>query len=167
MKEDTSEWILMGRIVGLFGVRGWVKVFSYTDPRHAILDYPVWRMGPNRQAATVLDGKRQGKGIIALLDETESRDDAARWVGQDIAIARDELPEPDEGQYYWSDLVDLTVRRANGESIGRVASLLETGAHDVLVVKGDIERLIPFKMNDTILAVDLDGGEITVDWDWD
>lgn len=167
MKDDTSEWILMGRIVGLFGVKGWVKVFSYTDPRDAILDYPVWQLGPSRSPVKVLDGKSQGKGIIALLEETENRDDAVRWIGLDIAIARDDLPEPEEGHYYWSDLEGLTVKKTNGEAIGIVASLLATGANDVLVVRGEIERLIPFVMHDTVVAVDLDNGEITVDWDWD
>ena len=159
----------MGRIVGLFGVKGWVKVFSFTDPRDAILEYQTWLVGSgnNWTPVKVSDGKRQGKGVIALLDETVDRDDAARWMGQDIAVLREQMPALDDNRFYWSDLEGLTVMQKDGETLGVVDYVLETGANDVLVVKGDIERLIPFVMNDTIVDVDLANGVIKVDWDWD
>ena len=161
--------MLLGRIVGLFGVRGWIKVFSYTEPREAILDYDRWFMQQDGawQTAKVVDGKRHGKSVIAQLDGIDDRDAAAELVGRDIAIERDEMPSPEDGSYYWSDLEGLQVVHRDGTELGRVAYLLETGANDVLVLEGEKERLIPFVAGKVILDVDIAAGVITVDWEWD
>ena len=165
----TPEPVVLGRISGLHGVRGWVKVYSYTEPREAVLKYKRWLLsGTNDwQPATVAEGRRHGKTVIARLDGCNDRDQAAALVGVEIAVSRDELPAAGEGQYYWSDLEGLSVVQQDGTEIGTVAYLIETGANDVMVVKGEQERLIPFVMKEVVLGVDLARGVITVDWEWD
>ena len=165
----TTQPVVLGRISGLFGVRGWVKVYSYTDPREAVLNFDRWLLsGKNGwQEATVAEGQRHGKTIIARLDGYVDRDQAAELVGTDIGVPRDELPETDDNQYYWSDLEGLRVVHRDGTDLGKVDHLLETGANDVMVVRGEQERLIPFVMERVVLGVDLAKGEIEVDWEWD
>ena len=159
----------MGRITGLFGVRGWVKVFSYTEPREAVLDYNRWLLGRRDgwQEATVAEGQRHGKTVIARIDGYVDREQAAQLVGLDIGVPRGAMPEAESGRFYWSDLEGLRVLHRDGTELGKVAYLLETGANDVMVVKGDGERLIPFVMDKVVLDVDLEKGEIEVDWEWD
>ena len=159
----------MGRITGLFGVRGWVKVYSYTQPREAVLNYDRWLLGRKDgwQEATVAEGQRHGKTIIARLDGYVDRDQAAGLVGADIGVPREAMPETESDQYYWSDLEGLRVLHRDGTELGRVAYMLETGANDVMVVQGEQERLIPFVLDKVVLGVDLDKGEIEVDWEWD
>ncbi|HNP34950.1 MAG TPA: ribosome maturation factor RimM [Woeseiaceae bacterium] len=163
------EPVVMGRVAALFGVRGWVKVFSFTDPREAILNYGPWwlmRAGEWRQYA-LAEGQRHGKGVIARLLGVDDRDQAAELLGSDIAVAAAVLPEPEEGTYYWRDLEGLEVVHLDGRSLGRVAYVMETGAHDVLVTAGDQEHLIPFVPGEVILGVDRAAGVISVDWEWD
>ena len=165
----TTQPVVLGRISGLFGVRGWVKVYSYTEPREAVLDYKRWLLSRKDgwQEATVAEGQRHGKTIIARIDGYVDRDQAAALIGTDIAVPRDELPETEKGEFYWSDLEGLTVVHRDGTELGKVAHLLETGANDVMVVRGEKERLVPFVMNKVVLGVDLDEGVIEVDWEWD
>ena len=161
--------MLLGRIVGLFGVKGWIKVFSYTEPREAILDYDRWfiKQGDAWQTTKLVEGKRHGKSVVARLAGIDDRDTAAELVGRDIAIERDDMPGPEGGSFYWSDLEGLQVVHRDGTGLGRVAYLLETGANDVLVLDGEKERLIPFVLEQVILDVDVAAGVITVDWEWD
>jgi 16S rRNA processing protein RimM len=165
----TTQPVVLGRITGLFGVKGWVKVYSYTDPREAVLNYRRWLLseGDGWRAATVAEGQRHGKTIIARIDGCVDRDQAAELIGTEIAVPREELPETQKGQFYWSDLEGLRVVRRDGTELGRVAYLLETGANDVMVVQGDKERLIPFATGEVVLDVDLADGRIDVDWEWD
>ena len=165
----TTQPVVLGRISGLFGVRGWVKVYSYTEPREAVLNYCRWLLpdGDGWQEATVAEGRRHGKSIVARLAGVADRDQAAELVGREIAVRRDALPETDNGEYYWSDLEGLTVEHRDGTELGRVAYLLETGANAVMVVQGETERLIPFVMDKVILGVDLANGRIEVDWEWE
>jgi 16S rRNA processing protein RimM len=165
----TTQPLILGRISGLFGVRGWVKVYSYTEPREAVLEYDRWLLsGKNGwQEATVAEGQRHGKTVIVRIEGCDDRDQAAELVGTEIGVPRDALPETDNDQYYWSDLEGLRVVHRDGTELGKVDHLLETGANDVMVVKGETERLIPFVMNKVVLGVDLALGEIRVDWEWD
>ena len=165
----ATQPVVLGRVSGLFGVRGWVKVYSYTEPREAVLDYDRWLLNRKDgwQEATVAEGQRHGKTIIARIDGYVDRDQAADLVGIEIGVPRDELPEAEQGQFYWSDLEGLRVVHRDGTELGKVDHLLETGANDVMVVKGEQERLIPFVMERVVLGVDLDKGEIEVDWEWD
>ena len=165
----TTQPIVLGRISGLFGVKGWVKVYSYTDPREAVLNYDRWLLSAKDgwQEATVAEGQRHGKTVIVHIDGYDDRDQAARLIGTEIGIPREELPEADGDQFYWSDLEGLRVIHHDGTELGKVDHLLETGAHDVMVVKGEQERLIPFVMEEVIINVDFDEGRIEVDWEWD
>lgn len=167
----------MGRISGLYGVRGWVRVFSYTEPREALLDYRdcLLRRGDRWTPASLAEGRGQGKGLVARFDGIEDRDAAAAVVGAEIAVSRASLPEPDEGRYYWADLEGMRVRHTDGRILGRVSYMLATGAHDVMAVEpadqgsgnGAREILIPFVPGSSVLAVDTKEGVIDVDWEWD
>ncbi len=163
------EPVVLGRISGFFGVRGWVKVYSYTEPREAVLNYKSWLLASNGdwRTAEVAEGKRHGKTIIARIEGIDDRDQAAKLIGCDIGVPRSEMPETDEGQYYWSDLEGLQVKTKNGTELGKVEYLLETGANDVMVINGEQEYLVPFVIDDVVLDVDLAAGVITVDWEWD
>ncbi len=165
----TTQPVVLGRISGLFGVRGWVKVYSYTDPREAVLNYDRWLLSVKDgwQEATFAEGQRHGKTVIVHIDGYDDRDQAARLIGTEIGIPREELPEAGGDQFYWSDLEGLRVMHHDGTELGKVDHMLETGAHDVMVVKGEQERLIPFVMNKVIINVDFDEGRIDVDWEWD
>jgi 16S rRNA processing protein RimM len=164
--EDGSEWVIMGRISGLFGVQGWVKVYSHTSPRTNILNYSSWYLshGDGWRELQLKAGKAHGKGIIAQLQGYSDRDLASELVGADIAVRREQLPAVEDGSYYWKDLEGLLVRTTEGADLGRVDHLFETGANDVMVIKGERERLLPF-IDQVISEVDLDGGVITVEWD--
>jgi 16S rRNA processing protein RimM len=161
--------VLLGRVSGVFGVKGWVKVFSDTDPRDGILQYSPWYLSTadGWEARRLLDGQTQGKGIVAKLEGCNDRDQALALIGSDIAITREQLPEPEAGEYYWSDLEGLRVITVGGLELGKVSHLFATGANDVLVVKGERERLLPFVWDQVIQSVDLEAGEMRVDWDPD
>ena len=165
----TTQPVILGRISGLFGVRGWVKVYSYTEPREAVLNYDRWLLSGNNgwQEATVAEGQRHGKTVIVRINGYDDRDQAAGLIGTEIGVPRDELPETDSDHYFWSDLEGLCVVHRDGTELGKVDHLLETGANDVMVVKGETERLVPFVMDKVVLGVDLAKGEIRVDWEWD
>ena len=169
MTEALTQPVILGRIVGLFGVRGWIKVYSYTEPREAVLDYRDWLLGRDGdwQRVELAEGKRHGKAVIARLEGIDDRDAAAELIGSDIGVDRDALPEPEEGHYYWADLEGLSVRLEDGSELGAVERMLATGANDVMVVQGEQERLIPFVMDEVVLGVDLAAGRIDVDWEWD
>lgn len=164
---DNGNRIVLGRVTGLFGVRGWVKVFSSTQPREGIAKYSPWqlRLGDEWRSFVVESGQSQGKGVIAKLEGVDDRDAAAALMGADIAIWREQLPPPREGEIYWADLEGLEVETVEGEVLGRVSHLLETGANDVLVVRGERERLIPFVREQVVREIDLQGGRLVVDWD--
>ena len=108
--------------------------------------------------------RSQGKSLVAQLAGVDDRDAAAALIGRGILVARGSLPRTEPGQYYWTDLIGLTVRTGSGESLGTVTELLETGAHDVLVLDGGPNRLIPFAPGTVVKGVDLERREITVDW---
>ena len=144
-------------------------MYSYTEPREAVLNYDRWLLirKDGWQEATVAEGQRHGKTVIVRIEGYEDRDQAARLVGTDIGVLRDALPDAGSDRFYWSDLEGLRVVHRDGTELGKVEYLLETGANDVMVVKGETERLIPFVMDKVVLGVDLPNGEIRVDWEWD
>jgi len=146
-----------------------VKVFSFTEPREAVLHYKGLLVGRDGlwQPAEVAEGQRHGKTVILRLKGFDDRDRAAGLIGAEIGAQRTELPEPGEGHYYWSDLIGLKVVHRDGTELGTVKEMLETGAHDVMVVEGEQERLIPFVMNEVVIDVDLKEKQVDVDWEWD
>lgn len=165
MASDPDR-IVIGRISGVFGTRGWVKIHSYTRPRDNILAYRRWDIATSSgwQTRVVTDIRRQGNGIIASLEDVTDRDAAVATVNRDIAVARDVLPPNEPGEYYWYDLVGLSVCNREGVDLGCVVQLLDTGANDVLVVAGERKRLIPYVPGVYVDEVNLDGGRISVDW---
>ncbi len=165
----SEQHINVGKVSGVFGVKGWVKVFSFTDPRENILTYSPWllKKGDQTKTVDVVDGQLQGKTIVAQLADIDDRDQAAILMGWEIYITQDQLPRPAKDEYYWSELIGLQVETIDGVHLGAVDSLLETGANDVIIVQGERERVIPFLQGRTIIKVDLDVGKIIVDWDPD
>jgi 16S rRNA processing protein RimM len=163
--QTGERQVTVGRITGIFGVKGWVRVFSYTDPPKNILQYAPWLIGePVAVPYRVTDGSMHGRGVIAHLQGVDDRDLARRLIGSSIRIPRAQFRDPGRGEYYWFDLVGLEVIDENGSSLGRVEDLLETGANDVMVIAGDRRRLVPFILQTVVKSVDLDKGIITVSW---
>ncbi len=160
----------MGRVAAPYAIKGWIKLQTFTEDLDGLLDYPVWRLGKNGnwREYRLLDGKVHGQFLLASLDGVDDRDASEALQGMEVAVLREEMPEADEGEYYWDELVGLEVLNIQGESLGRVVGLLETGAHDVLQVQGERLRLIPF-VEAYIDCVDVAAGKIVVDWglDWD
>ncbi|MCU7847164.1 MAG: ribosome maturation factor RimM [Candidatus Thiodiazotropha sp. (ex Lucinoma kastoroae)] len=162
-----DELIIMGRVSGLFGIRGWLKIYSHTSPREGIVDYQTWylKQGGNWKQYKLTAGHSQGKGVVAQLDGISDRDQAAELVDCEIAIQRTQLPELEPDEYYWTDLQGLRVVNIEGVELGVISHLFETGANDVMVVKGERERLIPYTTGEAVQRVDLDAGILLVDWD--
>lgn len=133
----------------------------------AIFEYQPWLLGEDRKPVEIVDGRKQGKGLAALLPGFDDREQAMTLVGQQIFVGRDQLPPAEEGNYYWSDLEGLEVHTMDGKVLGRVDRMMETGANDVMVIRGDRERLVPFIQGQYVKRVDLDAGLIEVDWDPD
>ena len=156
-------------MTGLYGVKGWIKVHSYTDPRENIVNFRRWtlRQGDDRAPVAVVNGRLQGQTVVAKLLEIDDRDEARALIGAEITVERDDLPPCEPGEYYWADLEGLGVRSASGDALGHVDYLFSTGAHDILVVAGDRQRLIPFVMQRVVREIDMQRGLIVVDWDPD
>ncbi|MEW5056560.1 MAG: ribosome maturation factor RimM [Cycloclasticus sp.] len=169
LATEDSSWLKLGKISGVFGVKGWLKIYANTDKKEDILSYQPWYVERNkvRQPVKLKAGKPHGKTVIALFEGIDDRNEAETWVGCDIYMASDQLPKLRNNEYYWSDLIGLKVVSINGDDFGTIDHMLETGANDVIVAKGDRERLIPFVFEQVVKSVDLDGGTMLVDWDAD
>lgn len=168
MNQDNAsraKKIVLGHIAGVHGVKGWLKIHSYTDPRDAIFDYQPWLLEDSGVAITVLEGKASGKFLLARLKDVVTRDEAEALAGLKITVGREMLPSLDGSEFYWADLVGLEVLNQDGAVLGHIKEMLATGANDVMVVSGDRERLIPFVMDIYVTSVDLVQGWVKVDWD--
>lgn len=163
---SNGKRVELGHVSGVHGVKGWVKVYSYTEPRDNIVRFETWQLEHQGRSwsVTVEGGETRGKNVIAKLAGVDDRDAARELIGAGITVARHALPPCAPGEYYWADLEGLAVRTTGGEWLGVVDHLLETGAHDVLVLEGDGSRLIPFVRDRVVRDVDLDAGVIVVDW---
>lgn len=166
----SDEKILVGQINGIYGVKGWVKVFSHTDPRGNILSYSPWFLKIDGQWQTfeLENGQLQqgGKAVVAQLKGINDRDVARSYMGVEIAINADQLVETDE--FYWRDLIGCEVINQDNLVLGKVSELVETGAHDVLRV-GEIDSedsiLIPYVFEEFIVDIDIDNKRIEVYWE--
>ena len=171
INHPASSMVTMGHIIGPFGVLGWVKIFPYTETIDGLLNYPTWwleKKDKQWQETAITNGFINGDKLAVKLEQCANRNEAMQLKGMQIAIPRDYLPNlPDNGEdgYYWSDLIGATVTNLQGEELGIVTGLLETGANDVLRVQKSYEKekLIPF-VNPVIMKVDLKLRQITVDW---
>lgn len=167
------ERTVLGKITSVYGIKGWVKVVSYTDPMENILSFSQWVATRDGQelALKLENGKRHGKGLIAKLGGYDDREQAASLAGYRIEVDKSLLPALDDGEYYWHQLEGLEVLCADGRLLGKVSHLMETGSNDVLVVrpcKGSLdgrERLIPYVPDEYVKAVSLKDGTMSVDWD--
>lgn len=174
-QADSQELTVLGKITTAFGIKGWVKVYSYTDPVANILDYPTWLINKNGQwqAFKVNKSQLHTKGLAVSLEGINDRDAALALAQADIAVATSELPELEENEHYWFQLIGLNVKNTQGEWLGQVAELLDSGGgNQVIVVKGcegsldNQERLIPY-VGAIVLEVDLESTSILVDWQAD
>ena len=170
--ETTEAYIPVGKIAGVFGVKGWMKVFSFTQPRKNILSYsPLYLLTKGQWVeAKVSKGRVQGKGIVISLENVTEPEQVFPLIGTELAIKKHQLKPTEQDEFYWSDLTGLDVINLEDKSLGKVDSLVETGAHDVLVVKdktNKTQRLIPFVMGEIVDEVDLKTGFIRVDWELD
>jgi 16S rRNA processing protein RimM len=165
---DEQRFVTLGRISGVHGVQGWVRVHSDTSPRENIVNYSPWflvRRG-RRETWKLKSGRGHGKTVLAKLEGCNDRNAAEELVGALISVPRAALPDTSlPGEYYWADLVGLAVKTTDDVDLGRIDHLFETGSNDVMVVQGDRERLVPYIWKQVVLEVDLKAGEMLVDWD--
>ena len=178
MSAADAHRITLGRISGVYGIKGWVKVFSYSRPLENILEYPLWILGTPGFETRLLDGRAQAGGVVAHLTDARGRaitdrDEAAKLIGLDIAVPRSALPKARPGEIYWMDLIGMAVQTIEGAALGVVAEVTSNGAQDVLVVSDAavkdadgkaVERLIPFVRGPVIETVDQDKRLITAHW---
>ena len=164
----SGKKILVGKISNPHGIKGWVKVISFSDPIENILSYKKWTMSDNQTEKTYCleDSRIQGNKIVIKLEGVNNRDDADLLKNLQIEVNRSDLPKLDENSYYWEDLVDFNVIDINGMHVGKVDSLFRTGSNDVLVIINKTKQrlLVPFIMVEVIKYVDLDKELISIDW---
>lgn len=171
--------LAVGQVVGVFGVKGWLKIKSFTQPEENLFQYRPWFLsreasGSQTQVVEVDDHQSRPQGFVAHLRGLDDRDAAELLVSQTIFVPSACLPELESGDYYWHQLVGLKVFSVFGGQrccLGRISGFLETGANDVMVVVGDAEavdrreRLVPYVPDQYVTRVDLATGEVLVDWD--
>ncbi len=165
--DPDEERVACGRVAGAHGVRGWLRVRSDTRPPDNLLRYPRWQLrGGGRRLDLPLErGRRQGRRLLAKLAGVGDRDAAAALAGREIWIEAAAFAPLPAGEYYHHQLLGLAAVDQRGAPLGRVARILETGAHDVLLIAGGEERLVPYVPGETVLAVELGAGRIRVRWD--
>ena len=169
MYVDAVDLVKIGRIGSPYGVRGWVRVYSDTQPLGNILDYRDWLLQTVkvRQQCTLEKVKPHRNGFIAKFRGINNRDQAALIANSKIIVHREALPELDDGEYYWTDLLGLEVTSNEGNHLGIITNFFETGANDVLVIKGRREYLIPYVPNEYILEINRKKKTMIVQWDLD
>lgn len=171
---STENQITLGKVGAVYGIKGWLRIHSFTDEPDAILDYFPWslKLGNNTRTVDVTDWRKHNKGLIVKVDGIDDRDDAQALVGSEILTNESALPELSQGDYYWRDLIGMAVVTTKGYDLGVVSDMLETGANDVLVVKANLndgfskkERLIPYLLEQVVESVSIENKQICVDWD--
>lgn len=168
MPSDPQR-IRVGRISGVYGVKGFVRVFSETEPREAVADFPRLWVGDGRswQCVEVESGRAHGPGVILRFSGVEDREQALAMKGRELAIEREWLPDLEEGEFYRADLLGLDVVNLQGIALGQLVDFIETGANDVMVIRGSREHLVPWVHGNFVKAVDPESRQIVVDWDAD
>ena len=164
---ELEEIVVMGKVLVPYGINGWVKVYSFTEKLESFLTYKKLFLSKDQKnwlEIKVKEIKVHGKTIIAKFSEIADRTQAETYKNYLIGVPKDYLPQLNDNQYYWNDLIGLEVLNLQDVSFGLVDTYIETGANDVIVVKGDKERLIPYTPM-TVLKVDTIKNKIIVDWD--
>jgi 16S rRNA processing protein RimM len=164
MNKTAVTYITVGKIGSTHGVRGWLKIRSYTEPAANILKYKPWFLSADHPIE-IEGSKIQGDNLLIKFIDINSPEEARQFVGKTIQVTRDKLPALKHNEFYWSDLEGLTVINQHGKILGKVAYLIATGSNDVLVVKGIKECAIPYRWGTVIKKVDLAQQEIQVDWE--
>jgi 16S rRNA processing protein RimM len=168
--QTPTRRILVGRIHGAFGVRGELKLESLTEPESNVLRYQPWivrdAQGREREVQGAR-GRAANRGLVVTLPGVEDRDAAELLRGAEVFVPRSALPPPKPGEFYWVDLEGMRVANLEGVDFGTVHAVFSNGANDVMVVRGDRERLVPFARPDFVRELDFEGGRIVVDWDAD
>jgi 16S rRNA processing protein RimM len=160
-----SDLVVMGRILGPFGVAGWVKVKAFTESPEGLGEFASWVVHTPEgwRDMPIEEFEVHSKGPVAKLAGCDDRDGTEKLRGSDVAVTREQLGEAGEGSLYWVDLIGLEVVDEGGVILGKVEELFETGETSVMVVKGERERMIPFVAG-YVKAVDRGAKRITVDW---
>ena len=173
MKAVGNE-VTIGKVGAVYGIKGWLKIHSFTDDQEAILDYFPWslKLGNKIQSVEITDWRRHNNGLIVKVAGIDDRDLAQGLVGSEIFVNEEALPKLPEGEFYWRDLMGMKVVTNKGYDLGTVSDIMETGANDVLVVKanrndgfGKKERLIPYLDGQVVESVSIENKQICVDWD--
>lgn len=173
--EADSEWVVLGELGRVHGLKGWLKLISFTSPVENILDYSCFQVevGGRFQEIELDEHRRLNKALLVHFKGYDDPETSRQLSGTELTIANKELPQLQRGEFYWHQLLDLRVVNQHEQVLGRVSRLLETGANDVLVVKADREsiddreRLIPYLMDSVIIEIDLENRTIRVDWEAD
>jgi len=175
--DRQDELMVLARVGKVHGIKGWLKLTSYTSPPENIKRYQLFSARKSDQQSwrqlEVSSIKSQGNGLVAHFKGFDDPETAAVLTGQELAVKRNELPELNEDDYYWYQLQGLLVKNLQGQSYGQVEKIIETGANDVLVIKptadslDDRERLIPYLLDTVVQTVDLTNQIIVVNWDAD
>jgi 16S rRNA processing protein RimM len=172
--SEADKKVILGKVGAVYGIKGWLKIHSFTEEPEAILDYFPWslKLGNKTQSVEITDWRKHNNGLIVKVGNIDDRDEAQALVGSEILIDEEALPELPEGEFYWRDLMGMKVVTTNGYDLGSVSDIMETGANDVLVVKanrndgfGKKERLIPYLFEDVVKTISLEDKQICVDWD--
>ena len=177
MTKQTSDALVVGHIGAVYGVKGWLKIQSFTENPEDIFDYTPWTLQGNaarqttEEVVNVAQWRRHNNGLIAQLEGINDRELAATKTGLSICINAEKLPELADDEFYWRDLIGLRVVNKQGYDMGVVEQIMPTAANDVLVVTansndafGKSERLIPFVQSQYVLDVDNEKQQIQVDW---
>jgi len=171
---NKENQIILGKVGAVYGIKGWLKIHSFTGELDAILDYFPWslKLGNKTQTVEVTDWRKHNKGLIVKVGNIDDRDDAQALVGSEILTSEASLPDLPQGDFYWRDLIGMSVVTTKGYDLGVVSDMMETGANDVLVVKANLndgfskkERLIPYLFEEVVESVSIENKQICVDWD--
>lgn len=167
--NNQENWIVIARFGRPHGIKGFVTVHSFTEPRDNVLKYANWHAFINNkwQPIKLLRAEVQNKAIIAQIEGYPERELVTRLTNIEIAVQQAQLEELKPGEYYWHQLVGMNVINREGELFGKVIEIIPTGANDVLVVEGNKRHLIPYLLGKFILNIDINQQLITVDWDMD
>ena len=163
-----EKLVILGRVNGLHGVRGWLKIYSYSKPKENIFSYKPWLLKfaeEDWREIRVKAWKVQGKGLIAELEGITDRENASQYLGMEVAVVRSAMPTLADDEYYWCDLIGLEVVNQDASVLGKITEIKETGANDVLVVEGEDRYLVPMLKGSVVKSVNLEQGEMLVDWD--
>ena len=172
--EVIGKDVTLGKVGAVYGIKGWLKIHSFTDDQEAILDYFPWslKLGNKIQSVEITDWRKHNNGLVVKVAGIDDRDIAQKLVGSEIFVSEDALSDLPEGEFYWRDLIGMAVVTDKGYDLGHVSDIMETGANDVLVVKANLkdgfgkkERLIPYLMDQVILSISAEDKQICVDWD--